>query len=408
MSENNDGRVQAIDEKPLKSKQKDRQEPTVGKHKKTFKYQVFLIILLTITIVFIALYFIFSGDKKVTTVNMNTKLDKAIVIKEDESAREKLNAFISGINKRQAQIEADKQAEDERIKAEALAQQQADAQRQAEEARKKAEADEANKDNTTNTVPIVNSEPSNNPNNPNDQLTPHERRLVSNVMPAIDIPPSTNPPANNANQSLDSKSFAQGFASTLLRNKRDLLLIHGTNIPCALRTEIVSTYNGLVTCSVINDVYSANGHTLLVEKGSNVFGTQSIALTQGQARVFVTWSDITTPQGVSIQIDSLGTGRLGASGVGAWVDNHFKERFGGAILLAFLDDAFATVANSASKSSSVSTENTQDNVSDMASTALENSINIPPTGYVPIGTRLNILVARDIDMSNVYRLQPIR
>lgn len=405
MSENNDGRVQAIDEKPLKSKQKDRQEPTVGKHKKTFKYQVFLIILLTITIVFIALYFIFSGDKKVTTVNMNTKLDKAIVIKEDESAREKLNAFISGINKRQAQIEADKQAEDERIKAEALAQQQADAQRQAEEARKKAEADEANKDNTTNTVPIVNSEPS---NNPNDQLTPHERRLVSNVMPAIDIPPSTNPPANNANQSLDSKSFAQGFASTLLRNKRDLLLIHGTNIPCALRTEIVSTYNGLVTCSVINDVYSANGHTLLVEKGSNVFGTQSIALTQGQARVFVTWSDITTPQGVSIQIDSLGTGRLGASGVGAWVDNHFKERFGGAILLAFLDDAFATVANSASKSTSVSTQNTQDNVSDMASTALENSINISPTGYVPIGTRLNILVARDIDMSNVYRLQPIR
>ncbi|MGD6739552.1 hypothetical protein ACP5PY_25755 [Photobacterium leiognathi subsp. mandapamensis] len=37
----------------------------------------------------------------------------------------------------------------------------------------------------------------------------------------------------------------------------------------------------------------------------------------------------------------------------------------------------------------------------MASKALENSINIPPTGYVPIGTRLNILVARDIDMSNV-------
>ena len=398
MNENNDGRVQAIDEKPLKPKQKDRQEPTVGKHKKTLKYQVFLIVLFTITIVFIAIYFIFSGDKKVATVNMNTKLDKAIVIKEDESAREKLNAFINGINKRQAQIEADKQAQ-------ALAKQQADAQRQAEEARKKAEADKTNKNETTNTVPIVNAEPS---NNANDQLTPRERRLVSNVMPAIDIPPSTNPPANNANQSLDSKSFAQGFASTNLRNKRNLLLIHGTNIPCALRTEIVSTYNGLVTCSVISDVYSANGHTLLVEKGSNVFGTQSIALTQGQARVFVTWSDITTPQGVSIQIDSLGTGRLGASGVGAWVDNHFKERFGGAILLAFLDDAFATVANSASKSTSVSTQSTQDNISDMASTALENSINISPTGYVPIGTRLNILVARDIDMSNVYRLQPIR
>lgn len=391
MNENNDGRVQAIDEKPPKLKQKDRQEPTVGKHKKTLKYQVFLLVLFTITVVFVALYFIFSGDKKVNTINTNTKLDKAIIEKSDDSSLNKINDYVIKLQKRQEQIEADKQA-------------QALAKQQAEEARKKAEANEAHKNGTTNTVPIVNAGPS---NNANDQLTPRERRLVSNVMPAIDIPPSTNPPANNANQSLDSKSFAQGFASTNLRNKRDLLLIHGTNIPCALRTEIVSTYNGLVTCSVISDVYSANGHTLLVEKGSNVFGTQSIALTQGQARVFVTWSDITTPQGVSIQIDSLGTGRLGASGVGAWVDNHFKERFGGAILLAFLDDAFATVANSASKSSSVSTENTQDNVSDMASTALENSINISPTGYVPIGTRLNILVARDIDMSNVYRLQAI-
>jgi type IV secretion system protein VirB10 len=185
------------------------------------------------------------------------------------------------------------------------------------------------------------------------------------------------------------------------------MLIHGTNIPCALQTEIISTYAGLVTCAVVSDVYSANGSTLLIEKGSKVFGNQNIALEQGQARVFLKWADIQTPEGVSIQIDSLGTGGLGASGVSAWVDNHFKERFGGAILLSFLDDAFATLANRTTNSN-ISTDNTQDNASDMASKALENSIDIPPTAYVQIGTRLNILVARDIDMSNVYQLQPIR
>lgn len=225
-------------------------------------------------------------------------------------------------------------------------------------------------------------------------------------MPILDVPDRPSEQTNNnQDNSLDSKGFALGVASTKWRHKRDLLLAHGTNIPCALRTEIISTYSGLVTCNVISDIYSANGSTLLVEKGSSVFGTQNVTLEQGQARVFVKWSDITTPQGVSIKIDSLGTGRLGAAGVGAWVDNHFKERFGSAILLSFLDDAFATLANSTSKgNNAVSTENTQQGVSDMASEALKNSINIPPTGYVAIGTRLNILVARDIDMSNVYRL----
>jgi type IV secretion system protein VirB10 len=40
----------------------------------------------------------------------------------------------------------------------------------------------------------------------------------------------------------------------------------------------------------------------------------------------------------------------------------------------------------------------------MASLALQNSINIPPTGYVNQGERIMIFVARDVDFSNVYEL----
>ncbi len=69
----------------------------------------------------------------------------------------------------------------------------------------------------------------------------------------------------------------------------------------------------------------------------------------GKSRIFTNWADIETPLGVSIQIDSLGTGALGASGHEAWVDNHFAERFGGAILLSFVDDALGALSAQASK-----------------------------------------------------------
>ncbi|GIU48857.1 hypothetical protein TUM4438_31180 [Shewanella sairae] len=240
-----------------------------------------------------------------------------------------------------------------------------------------------------------------------DEITPEQRKLTSTVMANVAPQPAQQLPAiSGGSDPFTGQSYAAGSANTDNRNNRTFLLQHGTNIPCALQTEIISTFSGLVVCSVINDVYSANGVTLLVEKGSRVFGNQNIALDQGQARVFVTWADIQTPKGVSIKIDSLGTGALGASGVDAWVDTHFKERFGGAILLSFLNDAFATLANSQIKNASVSTDNMQTAGEDMATKALENSINIKPTGYVQIGTRLNILIARDIDMSNVYGLSP--
>ena len=49
-------------------------------------------------------------------------------------------------------------------------------------------------------------------------------------------------------------------------------------------------------------------------------------------------------------------------------------------------------------------DSTTQSAQDMASLALQNSINIPPTGYVNQGERIMIFVARDVDFSNVYEL----
>ncbi|EGU31281.1 conjugal transfer protein [Vibrio ichthyoenteri ATCC 700023] len=424
----NQGAITPIDAKPTKPKKtkkpkKDRGESTVGKNRgKKIDFVVLGMVAVCVVAVLGAFYFIIGGDKEEPTYDTTyAEVDEAIVVKEIGSDADSITNLMNKIAVQEAKEKA--AAEALHLQQQEIIRQQkeeAERLRKAEEKRLREENDRLEKErdnppkddsppdssNNDSTLPTPQVDSSNASSQSNSDVpTPYERKLTSAVMPEIPSPPSSTPPSQNTtNNTLDSKNFVQGSASTKWRNKRDLLLVHGTNIACALRTEIISTYAGLVTCNVISDVYSANGKTLLVEKGSSVFGEQSITLEQGQARVFVTWSDIQTPEGVSIQIDSLGTGALGASGVDAWVDNHFKERFGGAILLAFIDDAFATIANHQADSK-ISTENSSDNVSDMASIALENSINIPPTGYVPIGTRLNILVARDIDMSSVYQLQ---
>ncbi|WP_394213479.1 TrbI/VirB10 family protein [Enterovibrio calviensis] len=205
--------------------------------------------------------------------------------------------------------------------------------------------------------------------------------------------------------SFDGSAFATGSAAVRDPYSRDFLLLNGTTIPCVLETEIISDYSGFVKCRVTQDIYSTTGAILLVEKGSSVSGTQKVAMTQGKTRVFTSWASIETPEGVSVRIDSLGAGPRGASGTGAWIDNHYAQRFGGAVMLSLIDDALATIANnSGSSGSQLVVSNTTDNAGNMASEALKASIDIPPTAYVNIGTRLNILIVRDIDMSSVYRI----
>jgi type IV secretion system protein VirB10 len=96
---------------------------------------------------------------------------------------------------------------------------------------------------------------------------------------------------------------------------------------------------------------------------------------------------------------------MGASGTEGWIDNHYKERFGGAVMLSFLQDALQAAANTTQKSSGsggYTVNNSEQNVENMSSKALENTINIPPTGHLNPGTVLTVIVARDVDFSSVY------
>lgn len=214
-----------------------------------------------------------------------------------------------------------------------------------------------------------------------------------------------------AKDGLDSKlrpSKLETVKATLMPN-RDLLLIAGTTIPCVQGAKIVTDYPGMTTCHVAKDVYSANGKVLLIERGSEVQGEQRQALMQGQARIFVVWTRLTTPEGVQVQLDSPAADALGGSGLPAYVDTHFWTRFGGAIVVSLIGDAGQALSglasNSGGGSNRIQFNNTSNAGEQVAAETLRNTINVPPTAYSKYGSMTTIFVARDVDFSDVYELE---
>lgn len=212
--------------------------------------------------------------------------------------------------------------------------------------------------------------------------------------------------SSRGGESISGMLATESYPDGIAQQRQDLkfLLIHGTTIPCTLIPRIVTNYPGQTSCLINRDVYSADGSVVLISRGSKVDGERKVSMKNGIAKVFVAWGSIETPDGVRVRIDSMAADQLGAAGLDAWIDNHYAERFGGAILLSFLDDVFQAIADNASGSSDdgMTFDSSTNNAQDMASIALENSINIPPTGYVNHASETNIIVARDVDFRHIY------
>lgn len=243
-----------------------------------------------------------------------------------------------------------------------------------------------------------------------DTAQEFDRRLTGSVLLPVDSSPSrTNQESTGETHStpLSNRLQPTVTASTKAKRRFDMtyLMKKGTNIGCTLDTKIVTTHPGITRCLVTKDVYSADGEVLLVERGSEIIGEQTTSMLQGQAKVFVLWNTITTPHGVTLDIASPSADSLGASGQDAQVDRHFWERFGGAIMLSLVDDGLVIIGDRINRNNNTVTYNsTSDTIESMAAEALRNTINIPPTGYVNQGTLLNVMVARDVDFSEVYEL----
>jgi type IV secretion system protein VirB10 len=225
----------------------------------------------------------------------------------------------------------------------------------------------------------------------------------------------TTAPAPNAPQSnlarLLKPTTLNGATASVIKNP-DMVVTEGAVMPCILQTAIDTQLAGFVTCVVPVDVRGTTGNVVLLDRGTKIVGQIENGLVQGQERVFVLWTRAETPNHVVIALNSPGADELGRAGLPGEVGNHWWKRFGGALMLTLLQGSLnagsALAANSGNGNNNAATMGfvygAQSSGNQVANTALENSINIPPTLRKNQGDTVSVFVAQDLDFSAVYRL----
>jgi type IV secretion system protein VirB10 len=199
-------------------------------------------------------------------------------------------------------------------------------------------------------------------------------------------------------------------------NRIDALVAQGTMIRGVLETAVQSDLPGMVRLVVTEDVWSFDGRRILIPAGSRLVGEYKSGMAQGQTRVFVVWTRLLRSDGVSVQLGSNGTDELGRAGNAGFVDNHYLERFGSAIMLSIVGGAAQFLSAYGQNSNSngngtvttttdpvtglvtqtqtglnqnqlslqareIAAQNVAQTLTNIAQEALRNSINIPPTIY---------------------------
>jgi type IV secretion system protein VirB10 len=237
---------------------------------------------------------------------------------------------------------------------------------------------------------------------------------------------------------LASVSAAGVEVSRATKNSRiDALVAQGTMIRGVLETALQSDLPGMVRAVVSENVWSFDGRRVLIPAGSRLVGEYKSGIAQGQTRVFVVWTRMLRSDGVSVQLGSNGMDDLGRAGNAGFVDNHYLERFGSAIMLSlvggvsqFLSGYGQNYSNTGNgtiitttdpvtgavtqtqtglnqnqlslQARQIAAQNVSQTLTTIAREALRNSINIPPTIHLDQGTRIIVFVRRDLDFSALY------
>ena len=190
----------------------------------------------------------------------------------------------------------------------------------------------------------------------------------------------------------------------------DTLMQRGTYIRCVLETRIISDIPGFTTCLVTEPVYSFNGHTLLLPKGSKLLGSYNRKPKFNRQEVI--WDRIITPTGIDVDMKSPGIDNLGSSGVPGHYDAHWAQRISSALFISILSDAFKyEAAEHGPKSTTIAAggvavqepfqSNTAETVQNLANQAVQEAANRQPTVTINQGTVIYVYVAKDVDFSGV-------
>ena len=189
---------------------------------------------------------------------------------------------------------------------------------------------------------------------------------------------------------------------------RNLFLTEGTPIPCVPDSPITSDVEGAFRCKVPEAVYSTSGAVPLLDAGTWITGRVGAGLRRGQRRLFSVMSRIETPQGCLIRIRAPAADALGQAGLDGEIDNHFFQRFGGYLGMAFLESgmqAATLAASTAVGRGGVSFNQFQSAGRQGGQSLFAEDAAIPPTLYRNQAQPIVVRLTQDVDMRACFRLR---
>lgn len=195
----------------------------------------------------------------------------------------------------------------------------------------------------------------------------------------------------------NASSIANARAQAGRLANRTTTVPQGTLIPAVLESALDSTRPGLARALVSRDVRGFDGSRVLIPRGSRLIGEYASDVQRGQRRALVNWSQLTRPDGATIAIGSPSADPLGRAGTAAKVNNHFFERFGGAILQSALDLGLVLAASEIGGGALVVVPGTLQG----ATQVVQPQQQIAPTLTVRQGSSISVFVARDLDFTGV-------
>ncbi len=201
--------------------------------------------------------------------------------------------------------------------------------------------------------------------------------------------------AGDGTQGLSSAATARARAGMF--PNRATTVPQGTLIPAVLETGFDSTRPGFARALVQRDIRGFDGTRVLIPRGSRLFGDYQAEVVTGQNRALITWSRLIRPDGATIALASPATDTVGRGGVQAHVNTHFIQRFSGALLRSILDVGAGLASRAATNSVVVTLPGSFQG----ATSAVIATDQVKPTLTVERGKSVSVLVARDLDFTEV-------
>ena len=223
--------------------------------------------------------------------------------------------------------------------------------------------------------------------------------LPNGIAPAV--PPAANSALNNAER-FSARVAGEPVAVSQAQRMTglDRLVPQGAIIGAVMETALNSDLPGFARAIVQRDVLSFDGSAVLIPAGSRIIGQYQSGVARGASRVFIIWTRLIRPDGVSVTLASPAIDEIGRGGVAGKVDRHFLQRYGGAILLSVLTGGLNVAAASVGGGGGTIVVGSAGEASALATQAAAD-LDIPPTITTKQGALVRIFVAQDLDFSAV-------